>query len=108
MGEIASNIPFDILITNNSRRPNNHSSFTFRPRPQLLKPSLLPNSLSLYAMALLKSFILALSAVTAVTAAPILETRENTEAPMYSGTWDQFPGNETWLAFEDLVRTPLS
>ena len=57
-------------------------------------------------MALFKSFILALSAVTAVTAAPVLETRENAEAPMYSGTWDQFPGNETWLAFEDLVRTP--
>ena len=107
MREIASNMPFDILITHN---PQTSSNYFFSPLPSAhpLKPSVLSSSLFFYAMAFLKSFVLALSAVSAVTAAPMLEAREegNAPAPMYSGTWDQFPGNETWLDFEQLVRTP--
>ena len=63
-------------------------------------------------MGLLKVFVVALSAISAVGAIPMpkddnaeKDSPYITDAPKsYSGDYTKFPGKETWKDFEELVR----
>lgn len=64
-------------------------------------------------MSVSKCVLLAISAATLAVSSPLQNYNANSEAAhvvsragpiFYSGPWQNFPGADTWLSYEQLVR----
>lgn len=65
-------------------------------------------------MAIFKSILLAISAATLAASSPVGNYNINDKTThvaragpiLYSGPWQSFPGADTWLSYDALVRYP--